>query len=719
MTGPAPRIHLSRASTSVSDDQGDRGGEVFTEAGLWASLTPDHLLALRNHFLQAEGWLVGGSDDPTHSHLLTRQQFVDAVSSLLGNEQYEGVCGTIFDNVVAAYSPTLATCGMTVHTPNISSSSSNISSTSSGSSIGFRSGAPGLSWAGLVSYLAAGVGGETRDIAPSPPFQPTPRYRLLLHNKREGVAGTLVCGRSRLLLVGTRGSLTKLLPSRWRQQQHARLLLDGDPDEEQHSRTQAPHKAGLGTWVVGVALLEDNIAVVAASSSTLHLVDTSTTPQELLRITSLPALPSCVTAGCVEDGRWVVVGDDRGAVHLLRFPHAAAGLLTRPRSEGLTALTWQEVCSRAQVINGRAVEVCGQVQVASAPTMHKSGVRGVDYNPVTSTLVSCSGDPRGSLVVWGPDHATKTYSFSMPKGVRVFAVEWTLHILVTGSSDGRLRVWNPYVPEAALAVLPPSPAPPAAILICPLRRVIITCDADVIVRVYGVEGARCVQTVILSFPGGPGGLALRPLTLLTTGELLVACRDYVATLGPSPDKSHPSEGPQHQLMGDVDVDVGDREESGVTDLDKDGDLIKDSSIMSSDERQERERMRNLIRQGAAFCCLELQKVTPPTLPPDLPLPPRLAALGLTPEDPAALLAHLPPATIASGLAATGSTPTLTGQSASRVAARRPASSRPASARRQTMTTSAGKVGQDPSSYAPPSSGRHLSPAWRPHSPRHV
>lgn len=67
------------------------------------------------------------------------------------------------------------------------------------------------------------------------------------------------------------------------------------------------------------------------------------------------------------------------------------------------------------MINGRAVEVCGQVQVVSAASMHKSGVRGVDYNPVTSTLVSCSGDPRASLVVWGPDHATKTYTFSMPK----------------------------------------------------------------------------------------------------------------------------------------------------------------------------------------------------------------------------------------------------------------------------------------------------------------
>ncbi|XP_050731434.1 uncharacterized protein LOC127005996 [Eriocheir sinensis] len=299
MTGPAPRIHLSRASTSVSDDQADRGGEGATEAGLWASLTSDHLFDLRNHFLQAGGWVAGGSEDAAHSHLLTRQQFVEVVTSLFGHDQYEGVCGTIFDNVVATYSPSLpslGSSGSSIHTPNISSSSSNLSSSSSGSSVGIKGGAPGISWAGLVSYLAAGVGAETQKAAPIPPFQPTPRYRLLLHNKREGVAGALVCGRRRLLLVGTRGSLTKVLPSRWRQQQHARLLLDADPDEEQH-RHQAQHKVGLGTWVVGVALLEDNVAVVAASSSTLHLVDTSTTPQEMLRITNLPALPSCVAAG--------------------------------------------------------------------------------------------------------------------------------------------------------------------------------------------------------------------------------------------------------------------------------------------------------------------------------------------------------------------------------------------------------------------------------------
>lgn len=252
------------------------------------------------------------------------------------------------------------------------------------------------------------------------------------------------------------------------------------------------------------------------------------------------------------------------------------------------------------------------------------------------------------------------------------------------------------------------------------------CLSPQIVRVYGVEGARCVQTVMLSFPGGPGGLALRPLTLLPSGELLVACRDYVATLAPSPPgQPVPPEGslqpqqPTRDAPGCGDIEVGDREESGIADLDNNGDLLKNSSIMSSDERRERERMRNLIRQGAAFCCLELQKVTPPTLPPDLPLPPRLASLGLTPDDPSALLAHLPPSTIASGLTA-GSAPALLGPSTSRVATRRPAASRPASAsRRQSVATSPGKARQDSPSPALPSSGRHLSPGWRPHSPRPV
>lgn len=228
---------------------------------------------------------------------------------------------------------------------------------------------------------------------------------------------------------------------------------------------------------------------------------------------------------------------------------------------------------------------------------------------------------------------------------------------------------------------------------------------------------------MLSFPGGPGGLALRPLTLLPSGELLVSCRDYVAILAPL-SSSRPQDSSKHlsQTAGDDggggDLEGSDRDEGCVADIDDNGDLIKNASIMSSDEKRERERMRGLIRQGAAFCCLDLKEVCPPILPPDLPLPPRLANLGLTPDDPAALLAHLPPSTLASGLTA-GPAPSmgLLGPPSSRLASRRPAPSRPVSANRRQAPTKTGKSWQDSASPAQPKSGRHLSPGWRPNSPR--
>ncbi|XP_042206456.1 uncharacterized protein LOC121855539 [Homarus americanus] len=305
MAGPAPRIHLSRASSSVSEDRDDhyhheRDDGAASEDELWSALTPEHLLLLHQHFCRPRGWtgrasLAGQEDTPTKH--LSRPQFIEAVTNLLGSDRYEGVCGAIFDTVVvpsSRVSPSLASSGVSVPTTIMSSSTSSNISSSSNSSAG---GTLGISWAGVVSYLAGVVAGGGQPAPSHPLFSPTPRYRLLTYNKREGVAGVVVCrGRRALLVVGARGSLTKLTHGKWRYQQYSRLLLDSTPDEEQ--QTPAPRKVSLGTWVVDVALVEDGVAVVAASSSTLHLVEmTAGVAQEMMRITNLPALPSCLAAG--------------------------------------------------------------------------------------------------------------------------------------------------------------------------------------------------------------------------------------------------------------------------------------------------------------------------------------------------------------------------------------------------------------------------------------
>lgn len=244
-----------------------------------------------------------------------------------------------------------------------------------------------------------------------------------------------------------------------------------------------------------------------------------------------------------------------------------------------------------------------------------------------------------------------------------------------------------------------------------------------VVRIYGVEGGRCVQAVSLSFPGGSAGLSVRPLTLLSSGHLIVSCRDYLAALGPSPSPRSASIVPsadsfagRGELLSDAESDegVGDEDEGDLKNEREEKRLESDHSLLSGDESRERARIRRLVRQGAAFCCLKLYAAKPPRLPADLPLPPRLAALGLTPAEPAALLAHLP---------AAAATPTPTPRSAPG-SARTPPSSRrvPPVTRTQSRPPSSRRL-RRPKSPRPPSrltptpgtpgSGRHLSPGWRP------
>lgn len=73
------------------------------------------------------------------------------------------------------------------------------------------------------------------------------------------------------------------------------------------------------------------------------------------------------------------------------------------------------MCNRLQEVNGRLVEVCGRVRVMTMAGVHGAGVKRVTFHPATSTLVSCSGDPRTSLVVRGSDHTAKSYTFTVPK----------------------------------------------------------------------------------------------------------------------------------------------------------------------------------------------------------------------------------------------------------------------------------------------------------------
>ncbi|XP_076066960.1 cilia- and flagella-associated protein 337-like [Oratosquilla oratoria] len=375
------------------------------------------------------------------------------------------------------------------------------------------------------------------------------------------------------------------------------------------------------SWVVDAATMDDETIVVAASDSSLHLLHSTEESQHpLLALTQLPAMPSCLFIRPSGAGHYIVVGDEAGVVHVINLVSVNALTASSAAGQPLTELPWQELCA--------------QTTVTRLSGKHSQAVGSVELDVSSATVISCSQDPKASVVLQGLDQASPGYSFSIHKGVCTFALDWGLHVLVTGSRDGSVRLWNPYVPSAPLAVLTDHDANVVHVLISASSNAVLALAADKVLRVWNVDTYKCLQTIEFDFPSPSSkttpndasssntDLGPRPLTLLSCGTLLVTCKDYLASLGPS-DSS--DETPRRKTKGTGMV-AGNGERSlspKVDDLSRTGDAttasfadLKNESITT--DAKERERMKDLISQGSPFCCLKLFHVPPLNVSKDLP-----------------------------------------------------------------------------------------------------
>ena len=62
------------------------------------------------------------------------------------------------------------------------------------------------------------------------------------------------------------------------------------------------------------------------------------------------------------------------------------------------------------------------------------------------------------------------------------SVDWNLHVIATSNSDGRVRLWSPFVVEAPLSEIPQSlsHATPVQLVLSSVRSVLIVLHADTV-----------------------------------------------------------------------------------------------------------------------------------------------------------------------------------------------------------------------------------------------
>ncbi|CAH1274614.1 EFCAB8 [Branchiostoma lanceolatum] len=302
--------------------------------------------------------------------------------------------------------------------------------------------------------------------------------------------------------------------------------LPGEGDEGRNGKRQ------FKAWVTDAIYLPNmNKIVIATTSRDLHFFDISTSSYfEEFHLYGLADVPTCFdyhydpknpnTRACL------LYGDESGCINLLYFKTPQSGQFERPFShdEGIQKIYLPELPQHSKY-----------VQLVVLDSIHPEGIRQILYCPHNDVVLSSSGSHVSSVVMMDISRKKKTYVFKVSKGVECFDYNKHMNIIVTGSSDHRVRLWNPYVTSKPITVLSGHHTTLIDVKLFEPMNQVFSYSKDAMLKVWDVKDHSCLQTVVLKFPCLVNGripeYGAFPLCLvLSKNTLLLTCQDYIGQL---------------------------------------------------------------------------------------------------------------------------------------------------------------------------------------------
>ncbi|ESO83976.1 hypothetical protein LOTGIDRAFT_108617 [Lottia gigantea] len=209
----------------------------------------------------------------------------------------------------------------------------------------------------------------------------------------------------------------------------------------------------------------------------------------------------------------LIFGLDNGDISLLKFKKPATQLFeTTFLSEGgAQKIFMQDLPQHSKWMTHKVL-----------PKIHPEMIRQVRYLPDNDAIISSSGSSRSAVVI--------------ADGVECFDHNRNLNILVTGSMDHYIRVWNPYVTSKPTAILSGHSTGVIGVVIHESFAQVFSYSKDAVIKVWDVKEQTCVQTIVLKFPSSIHGRMPEhgqfPIHLQPTphNSLLVTCNDYIGMM---------------------------------------------------------------------------------------------------------------------------------------------------------------------------------------------
>ncbi|XP_076007836.1 cilia- and flagella-associated protein 337 [Genypterus blacodes] len=335
----------------------------------------------------------------------------------------------------------------------------------------------------------------------------------------------------RYLSVSKGGQLTV-----WNSSLHIQktLRLTGDPTDE------VANTRRFRGWTTDAVYMEDARKVaIATDRRDLHFINVSRgSVFQDVHLYGFRSVPTslCYYQDVQSPGRpspsLLLVGDERGGVHILSFLDPSTGLFHKPskKDDSIQRIYFSDLSKHDHTMSYRHI-----------PNVHQEPINRVMFDSQAGVIVTSSESDDTSVVCMNVSLRQEPYVWKVKQGVKCLDYDVSLQLIVTGGYDRTVRLWSRFVTSRAVATLLGHRTTVLDVAFYPPLGQIFSYSRDADLRVWDITTHHCLRSVSLPFPclqpgripehgNFPFLLLCPPLPADTRPHLLVGCKDYLALL---------------------------------------------------------------------------------------------------------------------------------------------------------------------------------------------
>ena len=282
----------------------------------------------------------------------------------------------------------------------------------------------------------------------------------------------------------------------------------------------------------------------------MHFYDASASVHyEEYRAFGFKSIPTCMDYSYAKDKQsgpsLLLFGDDSGSLTIITFHQPQNSLFSKDEVDNVQCLFWPDMSRHSDFAT-----------IMHAPNLHKDAIKGVKYLAHNNTVITVSRDSSASVLIRHIFGKLDSYIFKLGWGVLCFdhKIANSLHVLVTGSNDKIVRIWNPVVPSRPRAVLTGHRSGINDVKILMARKLVFSYDTSAVVKVWHIDQSHCLQTLSFSFPSfkvlGKEIEYGRPAFYVDTGNekaVLATCCEHFTIVNLNDENHEEDEDNEHGL----------------------------------------------------------------------------------------------------------------------------------------------------------------------------